>query len=89
MRGKDDVFENWEDCEDMQAIKQAIHMRINPKIPVLPLQYSPAFDLIIDEGKSLTWLANTSKQAKPYFKKLLRQWQDIGSAIQALLSNSS
>lgn len=89
MRGKDDVFKDWEDCEDMKAIRQAVHLRINPKIPVLPLQYSPALDLILDEGKSLTWLANASKLEKPYFKKLLKQWDNIGFAIQGILSNSS
>ena len=55
-RGKNDVFTKWENCIDIQNIRDLVHNKISSAIPVLPLKYSEVFDVIFEKEKSISQL---------------------------------
>lgn len=78
---RSDVFADWWDSEDARNIKEAVHRKIGDHIPVLPLKFSAAFDLIFEQEKSLQQLTQTSWLAKYQFQEVGDQFQKIYNLI--------
>ncbi|MGV6851615.1 MAG: hypothetical protein ACWA5R_05455 [bacterium] len=59
-KGRTDLFKDWKDSSDFKNIQKAVHSKISPEIPVLPLKFSAVFEAIFEQGKSIQQIMQES-----------------------------
>ena len=73
----------WERCEDYINIKNQLKLNnIRKDIPILPLRYSNAFDVVDDEEKSIIQLIKSNNLYKHYYKTEAKQLQNIYNLLK-------
>lgn len=80
-KGKEDHFKDRKDSSDFRNIEKAVHSKISPDIPVLPLKFSAVFDAIFEQEKSIQHIMQESWLAAYQYRDVAQQFTDIYSLI--------
>jgi len=81
VKQKGDSGSDWKNYADFKNIESLIKATIDFDVPVLPLKYSKAFDLIFEKEQSIHQLMQNNPLAKYAYKQVNQQFNDLYSLI--------
>ena len=74
---KGDINSDWKHCQDFKNIERMIKWKIDFKVPILPLKYSKAFDLIFEHETSIEGLQKANPLAHYTYREIRNQFDDL------------
>ena len=83
VKQKGDLGKDWKNYADCKNIENLITAKIDFNVPVLPLKYSKAFDLIFEKEQSIRQLMQNNPLSNYTYKQVSQQFNDLYTLIDS------
>jgi hypothetical protein len=81
IKQKADIWSDWKHYSDFKNIENLIKAKIDFDVPVLPLKFSKAFDLIFEKEQSIKQLMQNNPLAKYAYRQVNQQFDELYKLI--------